>query len=114
MSEKNPSSVLFVCFLNSIRSPMAEGLCKNLYGADIYVQSCGLQTGELDDLMVAVMREKSIDLSTHQAQKLSDLSRSGPCRLPKYRNLNSKKCWLRLNARRHLSCLLPINGPGSV
>ena len=71
---KTPKSVLFVCYLNSIRSPMAEGLCKKMYGADMYVQSCGLETGEIDDLMVAVMREKGVDMSEHSAKMLSDLS----------------------------------------
>lgn len=72
--KKNPSSVLFVCHLNSIRSPMAEGLCKKLYGDRIYAQSCGLEAGELNDLMVAVMREKGIDLSEHEAQTLENLT----------------------------------------
>lgn len=71
---KNPKSVLFVCYLNSIRSPMAEGLTKKYYGDEVYAQSCGLKAGELDDLMVAVMREKGVDLSGHTAQTLETLS----------------------------------------
>jgi len=66
-------SVLFVCYLNSIRSPMAEGLMRNLY-PNISSQSCGMASGELDDLMVAVMREKGIDMSAHSAQTLGDVS----------------------------------------
>ncbi len=73
MREK-PDSVLFVCTLNSIRSPMAEGLMKAKYGHDIYVQSCGLEAGELNDLMVAVMREKNIDMQGHKSRSLSDLA----------------------------------------
>jgi len=67
-------SVLFVCTLNSIRSPMAEGLMKQRYGSDIYIQSCGLEAGELNDLMVAVMKEKSIDMSSHNSRTLEELS----------------------------------------
>jgi len=74
MNAKTPASVLFVCYLNSIRSPMAEGLAKSLFGDKIYVASCGQQTGELDDLMIAVMREKGIDMTSHQAKTLSDLA----------------------------------------
>lgn len=70
---KLPSSVLFVCTLNSIRSPMAEGIMKKLYGADIYIQSCGLEAGELNDLMVSVMGEKGIDMSDHSSKSLDDL-----------------------------------------
>lgn len=68
-----PNSVLFVCYLNSIRSPMAEGLMKKRYGQSLYVQSAGLATGEIDDLMVAVMNEKGIDMSAHDSRTLSDL-----------------------------------------
>lgn len=70
---KLPSSVLFVCYLNSIRSPMAEGLMKNRYGRALYVQSAGLSLGEIDDLMVAVMGEKGIDMTGHSSRTLNDL-----------------------------------------
>ncbi len=68
-----PSSILFVCYLNSIRSPMAEGLMKKRFGSTVYVQSCGLEKGELDDLMVAVMAEKSVDLREHTAKTLEEV-----------------------------------------
>ncbi len=70
-SSQMPTSVLFVCYLNSIRSPMAEGLLKSMVGDTVFVQSCGLQAGELDQLMVAVMSEKNIDMSGHKARTLS-------------------------------------------
>lgn len=68
-----PKSILFVCYLNSIRSPMAEGLMKKRFGRDVYVQSAGMATAELDDLMVAIMAEKGIDMSAHSARTLLDL-----------------------------------------
>ena len=74
--KSNPSSVLFVCSLNSIRSPMAEGLMKEKFGKDIYVQSCGLATGELNELMVAVMGEINIDMSAHISKSLEDMGDS--------------------------------------
>ncbi len=72
-SKPLPKSILFVCYLNSIRSPMAEGLMRKLYPS-VDVQSCGMASGELDDLMVAVMREKGIDMNDHTAQTLGDVS----------------------------------------
>ena len=72
-SSITPSSVLFVCTLNSIRSPIAEGLLKQCVGTDSYVQSCGLEAGELNELMVTVMKEKQIDMSGHCAKTLEDL-----------------------------------------
>lgn len=69
MAETAPNSILFVCHLNSIRSPMAEGLMRKFYSYTA-AQSCGLAAGDLDDLMVAVMREKGVDMSEHEAQTL--------------------------------------------
>jgi protein-tyrosine-phosphatase len=68
-----PKSVLFVCYLNSIRSPMAEGLMRKIY-PKTHAESCGMASGDLDDLMVAVMREKGVDMSEHQAQTLGDFA----------------------------------------
>ena len=43
-----PSSVLFACTWNSIRSPMAEALLKHHRGKQIYVDSVGVRAGEVD------------------------------------------------------------------
>jgi len=67
-------SVLFICYLNSIRSPMAEGLLKKLAGDTIFVQSCGTSKGETDQLMVAVMKERGIDMTDHEPKSLEDIS----------------------------------------
>ncbi|MEP3891624.1 MAG: low molecular weight phosphatase family protein [Hellea sp.] len=72
-SEAAPNSILFVCYLNSIRSPMAEGLMRKFY-PHTEAQSCGIAAGDLDDLMVAVMREKGVDMSEHDAQTLGDVA----------------------------------------
>lgn len=75
-SSKIPSSILFVCYLNSIRSPMGEGLARKLLGDGVHIRSCGESKGDLDSLMVAVMKEKGIDMSGHEAQKLTELNDS--------------------------------------
>jgi len=36
--------------------------------------SCGIASGDLDDLMVAVMREKGVDMSDHEAKTLGDVA----------------------------------------
>jgi len=43
MSEQLPQSVLFCCDHNAVRSPMAEGIMKQFYGTDTYVQSVGVK-----------------------------------------------------------------------
>jgi len=71
--ETAPRSILFVCYLNSIRSPMAEGLMHKRFPKTI-TKSCGMASGELDDLMVAVMREVGVDMGEHKAQTLGDVN----------------------------------------
>jgi protein-tyrosine-phosphatase len=68
-----PSSVLFACTFNSIRSPMAEALLKHLHGRRIYVDSVGVREAEIDPFAVAVMDEIGIDLSKHRAKTFDEL-----------------------------------------
>lgn len=68
-----PTSVLFVCTQNAIRSPMAEAMLKHLEGHRIYVQSAGVRRGEIDPFAVAAMEEIGIDLSRHRSRMLEDL-----------------------------------------
>lgn len=68
-----PNSILFVCQLNSVRSPMAEGLMRKHYTDIADIRSCGLAEGDLDDFMVTVMKEKGVDMSDHKALSLGEL-----------------------------------------
>jgi len=71
-----PSAVLFACTLNSIRSPMAEGLLKFLRGDRIFIDSVGVRPGEIDGFSVAVMDEIGIDISKHNTKSFDDLEDS--------------------------------------
>lgn len=68
-----PSSVLFACSFNAIRSPMAEAILKHHYGRRLYVDSVGVRAQEIDPFVVAVMDEIGIDLSRHRAKTFEDL-----------------------------------------
>lgn len=46
---------------------------KKRFDRKLYVQSVGIKAGDLDELMVAVMAEKSIDMRGHKARCLADL-----------------------------------------
>lgn len=61
--QKLPGSVLYVCNLNSVRSPMAEALTKSLYGKRIFIDSAGLEPRERDPFVVSVMAEAGIDMT---------------------------------------------------
>jgi len=68
-----PSSVLFACTFNAIRSPMAEALLRHLHGRQIYVDSVGVRDAEIDPFAVAVMDEIGIDIGKHRAKTFEDL-----------------------------------------
>lgn len=68
-----PSSILFVCSENSLRSPMAEGLTKSHFGSRIYIDSVGVRDGSLDPMAIEVMHEIGVDMSQHQSKRLDDL-----------------------------------------
>jgi protein-tyrosine-phosphatase len=68
-----PQAVLFVCALNSVRSPMAAALFKQMFGKSVYSASAGVQKGELDGFAVAVMDEYGIDIQKHRPMTLEEL-----------------------------------------
>lgn len=68
-----PHAVLFACGLNAVRSPMAAGLFKHMFGNSIYVGSAGVQKGELDPFVVAVMEEIGVDISRHKPTTFEEL-----------------------------------------
>ena len=68
-----PHAVLFACGLNAVRSPMAAGLFQQLFGKTIYVASAGVQKGELDPFVVAVMEEIGVDISRHKPITFEEL-----------------------------------------
>jgi protein-tyrosine-phosphatase len=68
-----PGAVLFCCTQNAIRSPMAEGMLKQILGRKIYVDSVGVRAGELDPFAVAAMDEIGIDMSKHKSKTFDTL-----------------------------------------
>ena len=77
MNSDLPGAVLFACSQNAIRSPMAENIMRHFYGRKVYVQSCGVRSGELDGFVIAVMEEIGIDVSRHQSRTFDDLDEGG-------------------------------------
>lgn len=71
MSE--PSSILFICGMNSIRSPMAEAIARNLLPNTIYIQSAGLRQGERDHFVDAALNEIKLDLGDRQPRIYNEM-----------------------------------------
>jgi protein-tyrosine-phosphatase len=70
-----PSAVLFICGLNSIRSPMAEALARHFLPSKVYVASAGVEKGEPDPFVDAVLEEidlKRISALPHTFDELED------------------------------------------
>lgn len=73
-----PQAVLFCCDHNAVRSPMAEGLMKKLYGQRVYVQSAGVANDmEIDGFSVAVCRELGIELDRHRSRSFDEMQDLG-------------------------------------
>ncbi len=71
-----PGAVLFACTMNSIRSPMAEAMLKHFHGRDVFVDSVGVRTRDLDGFAIEVMAEVGIDISNHTPKTFDDLEDS--------------------------------------
>jgi protein-tyrosine-phosphatase len=72
-----PRAVLFACGLNSVRSPMAAALARQMFGEDTTVASAGVRKDALDPFAVAAMAEIGIDISGHEPvtfEELEDLT----------------------------------------
>lgn len=70
---KRIHSVLFVCAMNAVRSPMAEAIARHYFGRTIYVQSAGVRKGQTDGFMISTLSEIGIDASKHKPRTLEEL-----------------------------------------
>ena len=78
MSNSLPQSILFCCDHNAVRSPMAEGIMKKLYGTGTYVQSVGVINDlEIDGFSIAVCEEIGVELSRHRSRSFDEMERWG-------------------------------------
>lgn len=68
-----PSSVLFACSFNSVRSPIAEAILKQLHRQRIFVDSVGVRSEAVDPFAIAAMAEIGIDLAGHRSKTFDDL-----------------------------------------
>ncbi|MGV6812611.1 MAG: arsenate-mycothiol transferase ArsC [Brevirhabdus sp.] len=78
MGSGQPSSVLFCCDHNAVRSPMAECMMKTLYGHDYYVQSAGVRSDlDVDGFAVAVCAELGAELERHKSRSFDEMQEWG-------------------------------------
>jgi protein-tyrosine-phosphatase len=70
---RHPQAVLFACGMNSVRSPMAESLLRQIAPRTTYIKSAGVRKMELDPFAVAVMAERGHDISRHKPITFDEL-----------------------------------------
>ena len=68
-----PQAVLFACGMNTVRSPMAAALLRQMLGNSLYIGSAGVRKGELDPFAVAAMEEIGIDIHAHRPMTFEEL-----------------------------------------
>ena len=74
----NPTSVLYCCDFNTVRSPMAEGIMKKFYGRRIYVQSAGVKSElDIDGFAIAVCAEIGVTLDKHRVRSFRQMEEWG-------------------------------------
>lgn len=71
-----PRSVLFLCGMNAIRSPMAEVMARQTLPAGTFIASAGVRAGQRDPFVDAVLAEKGLTLGQRQPQRLDELEDS--------------------------------------
>ncbi len=71
-------SALFCCDYNSVRSPMAEGICKNFFSDSIFVQSAGVKNVQkVDEFAIEVCKEINVELENHHVRSFEDMENWG-------------------------------------
>lgn len=72
--ESSLPSVLFVCSMNSVRSPIAAALARRQFPGRLIARSAGVRSGKADAFVHEVMEEVGIDMSVHTPHTLDELT----------------------------------------
>jgi uncharacterized protein (UPF0262 family)/protein-tyrosine-phosphatase len=71
--ESTLPTVLFVCSMNSVRSPIAAALARKFFPGRIIARSAGVRSGKADSFVHEVMEEIGIDMSVHTPHTMDEL-----------------------------------------
>ncbi len=66
-------TLLFVCSMNSVRSPIAAALARFLFPGKVISRSAGARSGKADGFVHAAMEELGIDMSVHTPHTMDEL-----------------------------------------
>jgi len=68
-----PRSVLFMCGMNSVRSPVAELLARRMLPETTFVASAGVRAGERDPFVDKVLAEEGLTLGERLPHTIDEL-----------------------------------------
>lgn len=71
--ESTLPTVLFVCSMNSVRSPIAAALARKLFPGRVIARSAGVRSGKADGFVHEVMEEIGVDMSIHTPHTMDEL-----------------------------------------
>ena len=66
-------TILFVCSMNSVRSPMAAALARYLFPGKLIARSAGARSGKADSFVHRAMEELGVDMSVHTPHTMDEL-----------------------------------------
>ena len=70
--DQDKMKILFICYHNSARSQMAEGLLRALYGDRYEAYSAGIEASQVDPRAIEVMKELGIDISGQHSKRMDE------------------------------------------
>jgi ArsR family transcriptional regulator len=106
-------TIVVVCTRNSVRSQMAEGWLRHLYGGQVVVRSGGVAPGALDPLAVEVMAEVGVDIGHQVAKPLTALQELPADLLITVCDRARERCDPAGVARRHIHWSIPNPAVGA-
>jgi arsenate reductase (thioredoxin) len=65
-------SIIFLCSYNSVRSQLAEGLMRDLYGDRFDVYSAGVASGGINPWAMTVLQESGIDTTGFRSKSVTE------------------------------------------
>ena len=72
--------IIFICYGNACRSPMAEMMCNSYGKGEVFAESAGVHPAlphiEVDEPTIAAMREIGIDISRHKPRHIRSVDLS--------------------------------------
>ncbi len=66
-------TILFICSMNSVRSPIAAALARRAFPNALIARSAGVRSGKADGFVHEVMQEIGIDMSVHTPHTMAEL-----------------------------------------